>query len=113
MMINFNSNKYKNTTQLVNFLVITGLGCTFYFLWGIYTLYIDNLVYDKSFPEDDFIIATILGFAQALLLQMIVNLMAFSSICCLQPLYRVFIQKKDKFNSCHLSLILLLLFHYF
>lgn len=108
-MINSTLNNYKYTKQLLGFLFFATLGCMFYFLWGLWALYVDNIIYDKPFPNNDFVTKTILGFIQAMLLQIMTGLFLICSFCCLQPLYRVMILKKGTVNSCHGIQMLLLL----
>jgi len=97
----------KNINNILNFLTVAVLGCGLYFTWGIWALYVDYLVYDENSFNDDFIIKTLLGFLQAMILNMIACLVITSSFCCLEPLFRVCLLKKGKFNCFHVILLFL------
>ena len=107
-MINSKPIKYKNTKQLCEFLFISAIACVIYFLWGIYSLYIDKIVYDISIPDDNFIVKAIIAFFQSMILQVSIILVAICSICCWGPLDKVFIQNKEQANYCHGILMILL-----
>ena len=49
------------------------------------------------------------GFVQAMLLQIVAGLILTSSLCCIIPLYRVIILKKEKIDYCNVIQMILLL----
>ena len=105
----FNSFECKNTKNFLGFIAFAGVGCTIYFLWGIWSLYVDFLIYDKNGFNENFITLVVLGFIQAMLLQIMAVLILFCSLCCFEPIYKVVIMKKEPFNSCHGVLMILLM----
>ena len=100
---------YKNTKQIINIFLATIVGFSIYFVWGLWTLFVDSIVYDKSLTSDYLAIKSILGFTQALLIHIAAGIIILIDMYFFVPIYKVFVKKEDKFNSCHFILLILII----
>ena len=102
-----NNNKFKNTKYVMNFIVFFFQALIVYTLLGIWSMYVDKIIYGENKYLSNVGVAIILGLGTLVIHQTFGGILLFISFTIMQSVYNEIINNKVKINIFHVIFTIL------
>ena len=100
-----NSNyRFKNTKFVLNLIILFFQGLIIYTLLGIWSMYVDKIIYGENKYLDNIIIAIIIGLGTLVTHQTLGGILIFNSYIIIESVYKQIVKNNVRLNIIHVIL---------